>query len=109
MASTYPLLTCPECGEAFSPTHHRQQFCTQTHSKTFNNRQLTRGQKVTGLALAWRQSRSTKDPELKAAGKAAFTQLCRLLDRYGSEDVQAGRLNAVRLYRRREAAGLLDE
>lgn len=108
MPQAYPRLACPECGETFRPTHHKQQFCTPAHKKAHGNRQLARGQKVLGLAPAWRQARSTKDPELKAAGKAAFTQLCRQLDAYGSEDVAAGRLNAVRLYRRRVAAGLLD-
>jgi hypothetical protein len=108
MPPTYPRLACPECGEAFRPAHHRQQFCSPEHAKVFNNRQLARGQKLVGLALAWRQARSTKDPDLKEAGKAAFMQLCRLLDAYAAEDVKAGRLNAVRLFRRRVAAGLLD-
>lgn len=102
------LMACPECGERFSPQHHRQVFCTPDHSRAFNNRALARGQGVYALAMAWRSARSARTPEAKDAGRKAFSALCRVLDAYAAEDTQAGRPNAVGLFRRREALGFLD-
>lgn len=101
-------LACPECGERFTPGHHRQVFCTPAHSRAFNNRALARGQSIYTLAMTWRSARSARTETSKAAGRAAFSALCRALDAYAAEDTQAGRPNAVGLFRRRDALGLLD-
>lgn len=105
---TRATLKCPECGENFARTHHRQQFCTPAHSKAYNNRQLARGQSVVGLAQAWRASRNTSDPAAREAGKLAFAQLCRLIDECNTQDRLAGRVNPLQVFRTRTAAGLLD-
>lgn len=99
---------CPECGEVFTVTHHRQQFCTPAHSKAYNNRQLKRGQALVGLGQAWRLARNRKDDESRSLGREAFGEFCRLLDEFSAEDRAAGRLDSLRVYKRRSAAGLLD-
>jgi len=107
-AKTYPALVCPECGERFTPTHHRAVFCSPAHAKAHNNRALAEGQRIVGLAKAWRAGRSTSDPKLKAAAKEAFGQLCRELDLLSSVDKAAGRMHPTELFRRRSIWGLLD-
>lgn len=96
-------LTCPECGAAFTRTHHLQRFCTSAHKVAFNNRELARGKSMVSLAQAWRAARGSKDPADREAARAAFAKLCRLVDAANTEDRLAGRANALRLYRRREA------
>lgn len=99
---------CPECGLKFEVKHHRAQFCTPAHSKAYSNRQLSEGQRIVGLAKAWRAGRNTSDPVLKQAAKDAFTQLCRELDGLNQADTAEGRVPALKVYRRRQVAGLLD-
>ena len=101
------FLTCPECSAKFEQKHHRQQFCTQEHSKAYGNRNIAEGQRIVALAKAWRMARSTKDPALKQAGKDAFIQLCRELDALNAGDKDAGRMPALKVYRRRQIAGTL--
>lgn len=108
MATTKSFAICPECGSRFERKHHRAQFCTPAHSRTYNNRQLAEGQRIVALAKAWRAGRSVKDPGLKQAAKDAFGQLCRELDILNRQDAEAGRVAALRVYRRRQAAGLLE-
>lgn len=100
--------TCPECGLQFAVKHHRAQFCTPAHSRAYNNRQLAEGQRIVALAKAWRAGRNTADPALKQAAKEAFGQLCRELDALNQGDAEAGRVPALKVYRRRQLAGLLD-
>lgn len=108
MSATKITLTCPECGQKFVAKHHRAQFCTPAHSRAYNNRQLAEGQRIVAMAKAWHMARSTSDPALKAAGKDAFSQLCRELDALNQADAAAGRMPALKVFRRRQAAGLLD-
>lgn len=108
MAAPKIFATCPECGLRFERKHHRAQFCTPAHSKAYNNRQLAEGQRIVAMAKAWRMARSIKDPELKQAGKEAFGMLCRELDALIAEDAKAGRVQALKVFRRRQLAGLLD-
>lgn len=102
------FLTCPECSLKFEQKHHRMQFCSPAHSKAYNNRQLAEGQRIVALAKAWRMSRSTADKSLKQAGRDAFSQLCRELDALNAGDREAGRMPALKVYRRRQIAGTLD-
>lgn len=104
-------MICPECGGTFEPQHHRAQFCSPAHAKAYNNRQLARGQRLVGLAQAWRLGRHfgpSADPELKAAAAQAFRDLCRIADEFNAEDRAEGRVPALKVYRRRQTAGLLD-
>jgi hypothetical protein len=104
-----PTATCPECGGTFASANLRKLFCRPACSKAYSNRSLARGQAVLGLALAWRAGRHGKTPADKAAASAAFGELCRRLDRIAAEDRAAGRLDALRLYRKRSAAGVLSD
>lgn len=108
MASPKMFRICPECGEKFEVRHHRAQFCTPAHSRAYNNRQLAEGQRIVALAKAWRMARSTSDPAMKAAGKEAFSMLCRKLDALNAADREAGRVPALKVFMRRLRAGLLD-
>lgn len=99
---------CPECGADVFSAHPRQQFCTPKHSKDYSNRQLKRGQRLASLAQAWRLSRGRKDDESRSSASFAFAQFCRLLDQFNAEDREAGRVDALRVFQRRMAAGLLD-
>lgn len=108
MPSTKPTLTCPECGSRFLQKHHRAQFCTPAHAKLYGNRQLAEGQRIVALAKAWRMGRSIRDEGLRSAAKEAFGQLCRELDALNRMDADAGRMPALKVYKRRKAAGLLD-
>lgn len=105
---SYGRHVCPECGEVFTAFSARAQFCTPAHSKAYSNRLLAEGQRIIGLAKAWRAARSIKDPALRQAGKDAFSQMCRELDALTALDLDAGRLHPTKLYLRRERAGLLD-
>lgn len=108
MTSPKKFLICPECSARFEQTHHRALFCSPAHSKAYNNRQLTEGQRVVAMAKAWRAMRNTRDPKLKEAGRSAFAQLCAELDILNQNDAAAGRQPALKLYERRKRAGLLD-
>lgn len=108
MTTPKTFRTCPECGVQFAVTHHRAQFCSPAHSKAYNNRQLAEGQRIVAIAKAWRAGRDAKDPHMKQAAKDAFGQLCRELDALNAGDRAAGRMPALKVYRRRQLAGLLD-
>lgn len=108
MTTAKVFRTCPECGLRFERKHHRAEFCTPAHSRAYNNRHTGEGQRIVGLAKAWRMGRNTSDPELKAASKEAFTQLCRELDVLIQNDAAQGRMSALKVYRRRKNLGLLD-
>lgn len=101
---------CPECRQPFEATHPRKLFCRPACSKRFNNRELARGQAVLSLARAWRAGRHAKTSADKAAASEAFCNLCRRLDRFMVEDREAQRApDPLRLYRRRRAAGVVDD
>lgn len=98
-------MTCPECGCRFPQRHHRAMFCSPAHQKAYNNRQLSRGQRLVTLAQAWRGGRSGS-AEDRAASTEAFTELCRLISDYNEVDKKAGRPSAARVYRVRRTMGL---
>lgn len=100
---SYPAMACPECCIRFAPTHHRQHFCTPQHSRAYNARQLGRGQAIVTLAQGWRGARGVKNPQTKEAARYSFTEFCRLLDQFNTEDREAGRLPAVQVTARRRA------
>lgn len=108
------FLICPECGSRFEAKHHRAQFCSPAHTKAYNNRQLAEGQRIVAIAKAWRMGKDiyrNKSPEsagLRQAAKDAFSQLCSELDMLNAGDREAGRVPALKVYRRRQIAGLLD-
>ncbi|CAB4198829.1 hypothetical protein UFOVP1324_56 [uncultured Caudovirales phage] len=104
----YPATTCPECSGRFRPEHHRQHFCTPEHKRAYSQRLLGEGQRIVGLAKAWRMSRNGHAPELKAAGREAFSMMCRELDALNARDKEAGRMSALRVFYRRVKNGLMD-
>jgi len=108
MSATKKTRICPECGAQFAAEHHRKLFCTPAHSKAYNNRLLAEGQRIIGLAKAWRAARSIKDPALRQAGKDAFSQMCRELDALTSADLAAGRAHPTRMHAHRGSFGFLD-
>lgn len=98
---------CPECGAKFALTHHRQVFCTPAHKSAYFAREKVRGQKIAGVALAWRLGRNTSKPALRRVSSDAMADLCRLLDMFAAEDHAAGRPNGLEvLYRRQKAMGI---
>lgn len=108
MSAAKTFLTCPECGARFERKHHRAQFCNPVHARAYNNRNITEGQRLVAIAKAWRLGRNTSDPALKQASKEAFAQMCRELDVLVQDDAANGRVSALKVYRRRQLAGLLD-
>lgn len=102
-AKTFGRYKCPECGEPFTATHHRAMFCSPAHQAAFNDRGRVQGRAILLLAKAWREGRHDRDPDDKAAAKAAFADLCRMLDEFSSEDRAASRPKAVKVLRRQQA------
>ena len=79
-------LTCPECGVAFTPTHHRQAFCSTTHKRAFHHVMMSRGQVSTPLLLTWRGTK-----EANELTRYAYRELCALASQWREEDRIAGR------------------
>lgn len=99
---------CPECSTRFGATHHAQAFCTPAHKTAYNNRILGEGQRIVGMAKAWRAGRSVQDPVLRQAAKEAFSLMCRELDALNATDKAAGRVPALKVFWRRLKTGMLD-
>lgn len=93
MSQALPL--CPGCGAAV-PGH--KAFCEPACRTAFHNRMSKRGRVAMPLALAWRGKRGSGD-----TAKAAFRELCELLDHYNAEDRKAGRPSMVHHVMRRGA------
>ncbi|WDS38338.1 hypothetical protein W2_gp028c [Caulobacter phage W2] len=111
-AATFGKRICPECGETFTAKHPSAQFCTPAHKLAFHNRAKGRSH-VIAYAMAWRGSRNAKAKKAegetqqtvsdkrraalakadrrRTIGKAAFSEMCRLLDQFAAEDRAAGR------------------
>ena len=89
---------CPECGKTFHSTHHSKKFCTEAHRLAFKNRSKARGQGLVPMMQAWRLKRGSGP-----LGKAAFAELCQILDALNAEDREEKRPPAT-VY----AAAMLD-
>lgn len=83
--------TCPECGGPVTqPAKGRARiFCKEAHKQAFRNRLAVRGKMLTGLALGWRVDRGSGP-----TAKAAFAQMCAMLDEWNADDREAGRPRA---------------
>ncbi len=111
-------MVCPECGEVFQSTHHRQAFCTPAHKAAFQDRDRVRGRQMAQLVLAWRMGRNVKikkgeepskvQARKRSAAKSAFSELCRLADKFNAEDVAAGRPGALHTIQVQAAMGFRD-
>lgn len=99
-------MTCPECGEPFTTTDAKRAFCTPAHRRTFHDREKVRGRNLPTLVQAWRLSRNTRNPRLKAAGAAALAELCRLADAWAAEDRAANRPGALHVMQSQQGRGL---
>lgn len=77
---------CPECGIVFETTHHSKRFCSEAHRYAFANREAAEGKVIASYAKAWRLKRGGK-----GVGKAAFAELCRILDDFNARDREQGR------------------
>lgn len=99
---------CPECGQQFGTNHPVKSFCTPGHKVAYNNRQIAEGQRIVGLAKAWRAARSSKDPIIRQAGKDAFSDMCRELDALIADDRTRGNMHPARLFHQRQRLGLMD-
>ncbi len=77
---------CPECGETFQTDHHSKRFCTPAHKQAYANREAAQGKVIASLVKAWRLGRGSK-----GVAKAAFAELCTIVDSFNAEDKAAGR------------------
>lgn len=80
---------CPECAEQFIGSRDAV-FCSPAHKNTHGNRSMKRGRIMVPLVLAWRAGKSGSE-KTKGSSKWAFSELCRLADRWNKEDRDAGR------------------
>jgi hypothetical protein len=84
---------CPECGSIVpQPSRGRARtfcdnndVCKQAHA----NRRAVRGKALVSLAMAWRVDRGSG-----GTAKAAFSQMCEMLDAWNAEDREANRPRA---------------
>ena len=89
---------CPECGCTFATGHRTKRFCTPQHKQDYANREAAQGKVIASFVKAWRLGRGSK-----GVAKAAFAELCTIVDSFNAEDKAAGRPPAS-LY----VKGLLD-
>lgn len=103
---------CPECAAPFPviPTKGGcpQRYCTPEHKRTWENRQLSRGQGMVILAQAWQEGRHRKSG--KEFRGWVLSELCTVINRYSAEDKAAGRLPALDILKdRHRADGIFQE
>ena len=99
-----PLASCPYCPARFTPTHHRQFYCTPAHKKAMDRLQQVRGQRIAVLVQAWRTGRHRRPGTAdRATANDALSQLATLADQWNAEDKAAGRPGAIKLLQRRSA------
>lgn len=110
-ARSFGKLICPECGESFTATHHRQSFCSVEHRGRYHARAQVAGQLLVTLGKAWRGGRDlgrAKNPTAERVALIqtrdwAFQELCKVLDDLNAADREGGRPNAIRLLARQRA------
>lgn len=73
--------TCPECGITFHTTHPTKRFCDPAHTLAYGNREAVHGKAMASMEKAWRLKRGSGP-----VGKAAFQELCSILDALNAED-----------------------
>lgn len=82
-------ITCPECGQTFTPTKPgRQAFCCVEHKTRFHHLMAQRGRVVLPLLLARSMGRHTKGDQL---GAYCRREADALIARWNIEDRTAGR------------------
>lgn len=80
---------CPWCASIVPSEKVRGEpkaFCTDNCRTSYNNKMKSRGQAVVALAMTWRAGRGSSD-----LSKAAYAELCSILDSFNAEDREAGR------------------
>ena len=86
-ASAPKLRDCPNCGGPYSRgPRGTRRFCSTPCQVEFNNRLKAEGMVIVALAKAWRKGRGKA-----GVPKAAFSELCTILDHFNAQDVKAGR------------------
>lgn len=99
---------CPECPKSaaeFVPVAYNQLFCSKAHRIAFHNRNVTRGQALTPLAMAARLTRDGSAGD-KATGVYARQESRRLIALYAAEDKKAGRMTMVEYIALRRSLGI---
>lgn len=83
---------CPECGDPVPQTGkgRARVFCSEAHKQAHKNRRVVRGAAVMSLLQAWRVDRGSGD-----VARAAFQQVCEMVDTFNAEDHEAGRPRAT--------------
>jgi hypothetical protein len=74
---------CPNCGTMIEG-HQSKVFCTIKCRTEHQNRRTARGAAIAGWAMAWRADRGSGE-----IAKAAFEQLCQIVDGFNAEDAAA--------------------
>ena len=82
-----PEIPCPQCGEPFTPTSHRQSYCTPKCQRAYHILDGIRGQVLLQLAQVARAGRNGYKP----IHRYALSQQNALLDEFAREDRAAGR------------------
>lgn len=83
---------CPECG---GPVVRRSArgpfptFCSPEHKRQHNLRHINEGRAIIGLLKAWRINRGSGE-----VAQRAFAEVCRAVDYFNAEDLEAGRPRA---------------
>lgn len=88
---------CPECGFRFAKKRATQAFCEPAHKNAFYARAKVRGQVAVMALMAWRGAKGKKGDD---TGRRAFSEVCRLADRFNAEDKAAGRPPAGNFFAR---------
>jgi endogenous inhibitor of DNA gyrase (YacG/DUF329 family) len=83
---------CLECGKPVQQTGKGRErlFCCEAHKQAHANRRAVRGKAVMTLLQAWRVDRGST-----AVAKAAFREVCEMVDTFNAEDFEARRPRAT--------------
>ena len=97
METPTPPVLCPTCGSPFSRWGRggQRNFCSPTCRQDFAARAKVEGALIVQLAKAWRAERGGGE-----VGKAAFQELCTVLDMLNARDREAGRPPVTQYVRR---------
>jgi hypothetical protein len=80
--------TCLECGEGFSASDAKADFCCTPHRQAFNNRRIQRGGELYDLFMANRYDRDASAVVKLKFGLSVFTLLCRMAQDFRRQDIE---------------------